>query len=214
VPGFPLPLRNALAELVIAGLVDDDAAAALAWLAAPIGTPAPAAAARLAAVHLVDAGGDALLAVHAPHAAAVAEHAFRGRHAVEAFARHPIADGADAVARACAHAAALWNASLFFEVHEVLEAVWKTASGARRQALQGVIQIAVAFHHLAHGNLRGARSLMAEGRARLAAVPAGTLAEIDAAALLESTAPWESALAAGASPAEPPPPLIRFSRSA
>jgi len=53
-------------------------------------------------------------------------------------------------------AAALWDARLFFEVHEVLEAVWQRAAGETRQALQGLIQIAVAFYHLAGGNLRAA----------------------------------------------------------
>ena len=161
-PGFPLPLRNALAELGLAACEDDAAAAALGWLAAPADAPPPAAAARLAAVHLIDPGGRALLPVHAPHAAAVAAHARRALRAAAAFRRGPPGAG---VVRACRVAAALWNEGLFFEVHEVLEAVWKTAAGAERQALQGVIQIAVAFHHLAHGNRRGARSLL-QDRAR------------------------------------------------
>ena len=81
---FPLPLRNALAELAIAGLDDEDAAAALRWLAAPSSPPAGAAAARLAAVHLIDAGGGALLAVHAPHGDAAAAHAERALRARQA----------------------------------------------------------------------------------------------------------------------------------
>src|SRR5206468_134864 len=85
-----------------------------------------------------------------------------------------------------------------FEVHEVLEAVWKTAAGATRQALQGVIQIAVAYHHLMHGNRRGARSLLVEGRSRLASVPATTLPALDVAALLAATAPWGEARASSA----------------
>jgi hypothetical protein len=182
---FPLPLRNALAELAIVALDDETAAGALAWLATPAASPAPHAAARLVAVHLIDPGGAALLAVHAPHAPAVAAHAARALAARAAFAR----TAADPVGGAVEQAAALWNERLFFEVHEVLEAVWKTATGEVRRALQGVIQIAVAFHHLAHGNLRGARTLLAEGRERLASVPPGTLPRLDAAALLTATAP-------------------------
>ena len=45
---FPLPLRNALAELAIASLEDEEAVAALRWLAAPSGPPAGAAAWRTA----------------------------------------------------------------------------------------------------------------------------------------------------------------------
>jgi len=203
-PGFPLPLRNALAELGLAACEDDAAAAALGWLAAPADAPSPAAAARLAAVHLIDPGGRALLPVHAPHAAAVAAHARRALRAAAAFRRGPPGAG---VVRACRVAAALWNEGLFFEVHEVLEAVWKTAAGTERQALQGVIQIAVAYHHLAHGNRRGARSLLAEGRSRLASVPTTTLPALDVAGLLAATAPWEAALARRETPAEEPPRL-------
>ena len=124
--------------------------------------------------------------------------------AAAAFRQGPAGAG---VVRACRVAAALWNERLFFEVHEVLEAAWKTAAGAERQGLQGVIQIAVAYHHLAHGNPRGARSLLAEGRSRLASVPTTTLPALDVARLLAATAPWEAALARRETPAEAPPRL-------
>jgi hypothetical protein len=204
VPGFPLPLRNALAELAIAAYDDEAAGAALAWLAAPGEAAPPVAAARLVAVHLIDPGGTSLLAVHAPHAAAAAGHAARALRAVRAVRS---AAGEARIGRACRVAAALWNERLFFEVHEVLEAVWKTATGAERQALQGVIQIAVAFHHLAHANRRGARTLLAEGRGRLESVPAATLPVLDVHRLLAATAPWEAAFARGAAPEDEPPRL-------
>ena len=209
-PGFPLPLRNALAELVCDALEGDDSHAALAWLAAPAGQPSAAAARRLAAVHLIDPGGNSLLAVHAPWDAAVRSHTERG---LRAATTHRARGGthADPVGRAIVQAAALWEQELFFEVHEVLEAVWQREGGARRQALQGLIQVAVAFHHLAHGNPRGARTLLREGRARLAASPAGTLPWADVEQLLNATAPWEAALArdtVGAAPAGPPPRLV------
>jgi len=199
---FPLPLRNALAELAIAALEDEHAVAALMWLAAPSGEPPPDAAAHLGAAHLVDRGG--LLAVHAPHAGAVAEHATRALRAVGA---HEPADTGEPIERAARATVALWNEGLFFEVHEVLEAVWKTASGDTRQMLQGVIQIAVAYHHLAHGNPRGARTLLAEGRARIAGARASRLGPIDLDALLTSTAPWESALAGRTTNPDRPPRL-------
>jgi len=198
--GFPLPLRNALAELALAAFADDAAAAALDWLAKPTGAPSGAAATRLAAVHLVDPGAPTLLPVHQPHAEAVAAHAARARRAVRAFSP---AAADDPITRACRVAAALWNERLFFEVHEVLEAVWKTAAGAERQALQGVIQIAVAFHHLAHGNRRGARSLLVEGRGRLGSVPPTTL-PLDLERLLVDTAASDAALTGDASPPAPP----------
>jgi hypothetical protein len=199
---FPLPLRNALAELTLAALDDEHAADALVWLSAPSGTPAPAAAARLAAVHLID--GDGLLAVHVPHAAGLAEHATRALRAVRAYQPSPSATPLEHAARATL---ALWNERLFFEVHEVLEAVWKTASGGTRQVLQGVIQIAVAYHHLAHRNVRGARTLLVEGRARITGAPGEELEPIDLKNLLAATAPWESALTARTPPPDAPPRL-------
>ena len=204
---FPLPLRNALAELTIAGLGDEMAAMALAWLADPdLALPAVAAA-RLAAVHLIDdPSRPALLAVHAPHAADTRAHAKRALLARDVFARLG-GRASDDVGQAVRCAVALWNEELFFEVHEVLEAVWKTRAGDVRQALQGLIQIAVAYHHLGHGNLRGARTLLAEGRERLAAVPATTLAGADVVGLLEETVPWLERLARNDAPAGPPPRL-------
>jgi hypothetical protein len=204
VPGFPLPLRNALAELAIAAHDDEAAGAALAWLADPAGAPPPAAAARLAAVHLIDPGGTVLLAVHAPHAARVAPHAASALRAVRAVRGAP---GEPATQRACHVAAALWSERLFFEVHEVLEVVWREEAGDRRLALQGVIQVAVAFHHLAHGNLRGARTLLREGRERLAAT-AHALPRIDTRQLLDDTGVWEAKLRGSAPPPDSEPPAL------
>ena len=67
------------------------------------------------------------------------------------------------VERAIEEAACLFNEGLFFEVHEVLEAVWLKLGERPRPLLQGLIQIAVAFHHLENGNLKGALSLLREG---------------------------------------------------
>jgi predicted metal-dependent hydrolase len=65
-------------------------------------------------------------------------------------------------------AATLFDAGLYFETHEVLEPFWMRAEGARREILQGLIQVAVGFQHLANGNLGGARALLREGAAKLA----------------------------------------------
>jgi DUF309 family protein family protein len=64
-------------------------------------------------------------------------------------------------------AAALFDAHLYFEVHELLEPFWRDAEGGEREALQGLIQVAVGYQHLANGNLAGARALLDEGRRRL-----------------------------------------------
>lgn len=96
-------------------------------------------------------------------ASALAE---RAQRACVALADAPLAPPADLRA-ALAAAARLFDAALFFEVHEVLEPHWLVARDASREALQGVIQIAIAWQHLANGNVAGARSLLAEGAERL-----------------------------------------------
>lgn len=206
---FPLPLRNALAELAIAALDDAAARAALAWLAAPDGEPDAAAGDRLRAVHLLDPGAATLLDVHHPWQDAIQSHAQRAGRAAARWHAETRPANEDRVDGAVVRAAALWSEALLFEVHEVLETEWKQQRGPVRQALQGVIQVAVAFHHLRHGNVRGARTLLHEGRGRLAGVPADTLPALDATALLADTAPWDDALAAGTEPPAAPIPLLR-----
>jgi hypothetical protein len=62
----------------------------------------------------------------------------------------------------------LFNHRLFFEVHEILEEQWKQEEGDVRLFLQGLIQIAVAFHHLGNRNFRGAIGLLHDGLVKLA----------------------------------------------
>src|SRR5262245_34562295 len=187
----PLPLRNALAALACEALDDADARVALGWLAAGACDAAPAAARDvLARRHLLALDGT-LGDLHAAHRDAIAAHAARAATASTQYATDTADPAADPVARTVAKAVALWNARLFFEVHEILEPEWKRAQGPMRQALQGLIQIAVALHHRSHGNERGARSLMREGRRRLASAPEA-LRGIAAAALLAATATFET----------------------
>ncbi|MGH7898948.1 MAG: DUF309 domain-containing protein, partial [Candidatus Binatia bacterium] len=85
-----------------------------------------------------------------------------------ASARAPVGppDAKEVAWSVCA-AAALFNAELFFEVHELLEPPWGRAEGPLRSFLQGLIQIAVGLHHRSTGNHRGALSLLADGNAKL-----------------------------------------------
>jgi len=49
--------------------------------------------------------------------------------------------------------------------HEVLEGLWNRQ---RDDGLQGLIQVAVALHHIERGNLRGAAIMIQRARRRLA----------------------------------------------
>jgi predicted metal-dependent hydrolase len=56
----------------------------------------------------------------------------------------------------------LFNRAHFFDAHEVLEDVWRSLPRdlPRRLHVQGIVQLAVAFHHESTGNLVGARSVL------------------------------------------------------
>lgn len=65
-----------------------------------------------------------------------------------------------------------FNAQEFFEAHEVWEEVWLTEDEPEKTFLQGVIQIAAAFHHYRRGNSDGAETLLAAGIVKLLRFPA------------------------------------------
>ena len=65
-------------------------------------------------------------------------------------------------------AAARFRAGDFFQAHELWEELWHKARGKEKETLQGLIQAAVALHHLSKGNLRGARYLYPRALKRLA----------------------------------------------
>lgn len=135
---LPLPLRNRLAELVLEAFHDHAARREIETLAA---------------------GGSG-----APHAAELAARAERARRL---FAGRPL-DPVDApLETALGQAALLFDGRLYFEVHEVLEPYWLRAGGRERETLQGLIQVAVGFHHLGNGNGAGARALLHDGAAKL-----------------------------------------------
>lgn len=66
---------------------------------------------------------------------------------------------------------ALFNARKFFEAHEAWEELWLVESEPEKSFLQGMIQLAAAFHHYSRGNSRGAKSLLAAGIAKLERFP-------------------------------------------
>jgi predicted metal-dependent hydrolase len=88
---------------------------------------------------------------------------------------------------------ALFNREEFFDAHEVLEDVWRAAPESERKFLQGLIQLAVGFHHLSTGNRVGARSLLERGARNLSAYPSPHLG-VQLAPLLACTAEWCRAL--------------------
>jgi predicted metal-dependent hydrolase len=184
IPTLPLRARNRLAETILRALSEGEARRTLSALATG----------RLSAEAWL--GPDA-----AGHAALLRR---RARRASEALRRLGARPPAPTLAGSLEAAAALFDAGLGFEVHELLETHWTRASGDLREALQGLIQIAVGYQHLANGNLRGARALLEEGSTRLVG---RRLADLD-------LAPFAGAVAASLArlPQHEPLALPRFPR--
>ena len=99
----------------------------------------------------------------------------------------------------------LFNSEAYFEAHEVLEDVWRSAPAEEKKFLQGLIQVAVALHHHHKGNVVGARSLLARASRNLSAYPKD-FGGIRLPELLRSLAQWQRALAESKSV----PPAPRF----
>lgn len=60
-----------------------------------------------------------------------------------------------------------FNQQEFYACHDTLEALWMEAVEPQKRFYQGVLQIAVACHHLLNLNWRGAVILLGEGLGRL-----------------------------------------------
>lgn len=64
-----------------------------------------------------------------------------------------------------------FNSARFYDAHEEWEEVWLQTPNPERMFLQGLIQVAAAYHHYQRSNLRGARTLLREGTAKLEPFP-------------------------------------------
>lgn len=60
-----------------------------------------------------------------------------------------------------------FNQRKFYECHDTLEAIWMEAIELDKRFYQGILQVAVACHHLHELNWRGAVILLGEGIRRL-----------------------------------------------
>ena len=67
----------------------------------------------------------------------------------------------------------LFNAQKFWEAHEAWETDWLVSDGEPKLFLQGLIQLAAAYHHVQRGTFRGAVRLFDAALEKLARVPEG-----------------------------------------
>jgi predicted metal-dependent hydrolase len=88
----------------------------------------------------------------------------------------------------------LFNQAAFFEAHEALEDVWRAAAlGPQRRHLQGMVQLAVAFHHHSTGNFLGARSVLERGLRNLRGAE-GSFPGLDIEQLRADLVMWQAFL--------------------
>jgi uncharacterized protein len=86
-----------------------------------------------------------------------------------------------------------FHSGAFFDAHEHWESVWLTAEEPERTFLQGLIQVAAAFHHFQRGNSAGTISLLRSALRRLDGYPE-TFADIAVAPFCEAIRVWLEAL--------------------
>jgi hypothetical protein len=103
-----------------------------------------------------------------------------------------------------------FNAGQFFDAHESWEEIWLSSAEPDKSFLQGIIQIAAAFHHYTYGNMRGARSLLEAGLRRVAPFPP-RYQGIHLETLREAARNWAADLAAGRDPGTEQVPQIHLS---
>lgn len=96
----------------------------------------------------------------------------------------------------------LWNAGLFFELHELLETIWHGTQGIERTGLKGLIQAAGVYVHRLRENHTAASGLAERARKNLLAGKAHLNFIANLAQLIECLA----------DPSQPPPRLDSLNR--
>lgn len=107
------------------------------------------------------------------------------------------------------HGVEQFNARLFFEAHETWEEIWLATPEPDKTFLQGVIQIAAAFHHYSRGNTRGTRSLLEAGLRRLERFP-DVHRELAVESLRAAARSWAQGLSEGSDPGSEKLPRIVY----
>lgn len=90
----------------------------------------------------------------------------------------------------------LFNAHHFWHAHEKWEELWLKSAGDEKRFLQGLIQLAAAYHHVQRGTLRGAGRLFDAALAKLEPFPAG-YGGVDRAQVVEAARRHRMRIAAG-----------------
>jgi predicted metal-dependent hydrolase len=86
-----------------------------------------------------------------------------------------------------------FNSDRFYEAHEHWEEIWLETPHPDKMFLQGLIQVAAAFHHYSRANLQGTRNLLRAGLLKLECFPE-IHGELEIHELREAVREWLAAL--------------------
>lgn len=103
----------------------------------------------------------------------------------------------------------LFNSREFFKAHEVWEEIWLVAAEPEKTFLQGLIQLAAAFHHYSRGNRVGAQSLVTAALDKLERFPV-SYSGTDLGALRRAVREWLAAPPNHPACVPVPAPTIQF----
>jgi predicted metal-dependent hydrolase len=92
-----------------------------------------------------------------------------------------------------------FNSSRFYDAHEHWEEVWLKTPNPEKMFLQGLIQVAAAFHHHSRANLLGTRNLLREGLRKLDRFPE-VYGDLEIEALRVTVREWLADFEAGEIP--------------
>ena len=101
-----------------------------------------------------------------------------------------------------------FNSAHFYDAHEHWEEVWLVTPNPDKMFLQGLIQVAAAFHHYSRANILGTRNLLRAGLLTLDRLPK-VHGGLQIEALRQAASGWLLALEAGESPKKDQIPQIK-----
>ena len=100
-----------------------------------------------------------------------------------------------------------FNSGLFYEAHEHWEEVWLDTPDPEKMFLQGLIQVAAAFHHYSRANRQGTHNLLRAGLTKVERFP-HVHGGLELEPLRVAVRRWLAALQAGEDPAKEEIPRI------
>jgi uncharacterized protein len=100
-----------------------------------------------------------------------------------------------------------FNSGRFYDAHEHWEEVWLETPLPEKMFLQGLIQVAAAFHHYSRENLLGTQKLLQAGLSKMEPCPR-VYERLEIEPLRAAVRRWLAALRAGETPARDEIPRI------